>query len=373
MFRPIPALSICAASLAIASEARADCAETAFGFAVCTGTDADGLETPADGLVVEIRPGATVGSAGPSDPAIVLGEGARVLNHGAVDAGGDAVAGGDGLSVENDGSILSLNGAGVVGGNDASLDNLEGATIRAAEDAVRLGLGALVDNDGEIVSEEGDGVVVEGGTILNAGTIRALAGTGVVLGAGEPGGETLLDNSGVVGGGTVGVEAGAGSQTVFNEGTVIGESGTAIDLGDGSDLVVSVLGGEIDGATLLGAGDDALLFHIDPGQTASASFGLFDGGAGSDEVQFNNFTFDALSAEAVESGFLVSLMEGATSLSATLLNFESFIFDDATLSAADLAGAGPTSGPAPIPLPAGLPLLAAALGGLGFLRARRAA
>ena len=253
MLRPIPALSLCAASLALATEARADCAVTAFGFVVCTGTDADGLADATEGLTVEIRPGATVGSAGPIDEAIVLGEGARVLNQGTVDSGGDAVAGGGGLSVENDGSILSLDGAGVGGGDDSSLANLEGAAIQATQDAVRFGLGAFVANDGGIDSGEGDGVVVEGGTVLNAGAIRALAGTGVVLGAGEPGGETLLDNSGLVSG-AVGVAAGEGSQTVFNEGAIAGGSGTAIDLGDGSDLVVSVLGGEIDGATLAGAG-----------------------------------------------------------------------------------------------------------------------
>ncbi len=349
MFRPLPTLSLCALSLALATEARAECAVTAFGLVVCTGDDADGLDDATEGLVVEVRPGATVGSADPFDPAIALGEGARVLNQGALDAGGDAVAAGDGLSVENEGAILSLGGGGVVGGDDATLANRAGGAIRATETAVRLGLGAFVANDGEIEGGEGDGVAVEGGAILNTGTIRTLGGSGVVLGAGEPGGDTLLDNSGLVVGGAVGVEAGAGSQTVFNEGAIVGGSGTAIDLGGGSDLVVSVLGGEIDGATLLGSGDDALLFHIDPGATASAAFGLFDGGAGFDEVQFNNFTSGALSAEAVEDGFLVSLMAGATSLSATLLDFESFIFDDAILSAADSGGRRPRPGPDPAP------------------------
>ena len=63
------------------------------------------------------------------------------------------------------------------------------------------------------------------------------------------------------------------------------------------------------------------------------------------------------------------LSDGPSSLSATLLGFEGFLFDDATLGAAELADALV----APIPLPAGWPLLAAALGGLGLLRARRPA
>ena len=426
MIRPISALSLFAASLALATEARADCASTDFGLVVCTGDDADGLADATEGLVVEVRPGASVGSP---DDAIALGEDATVFNQGAISGGDGGVVGGAGLTVENAGSIeaadkaidadgedglsvvntgtiaagdkairagdgagASLDNEGVVeagdegfeAGDDAVVINRAGASIVAVDDAVQVGRGAFIDNGGLIESTgpEGDGIDIDDGTILNSGTIRAAEGAGIDLDGegpdGGPVGEALIDNSGLIEGTTgILVETGEGgvantaSQTVFNEGVVRGTSGVAIDLGDGSDLVVSVLGGEIDGATLLGAGDDALLFHIDPGQTASASFGLFDGGSGFDEVQFNNFTTDALSAEAVEDGFLVSLTQAATSLTATLTSFESFIFDDATLSAADLGGAGP--GPAPIPLPAGLPLLAAALATLGLMRARRTA
>ena len=363
MIRPISALSLAALTAMLAAPAWADCAPPDFGL-VCTEADADGLDVRDDGLVVEVRPGASV--ADPGGDAIAVGDGARVLNQGSIAGGDDAVVGGSGLAVENEGSIAAAGGRGVDAGDEATLANREGATIEAEEEGVRLGLDAFVANDGEIESGEADGVVIGGGTILNSGTgaIRSLAGTGVVLGP-----DAVLDNAGVVGG-LVGVLGSGGNaeQTVFNEGAILGEGGTAIDLGDGSDLVVAVLGGEIDGATLLGEGDDALLFHIDPGAVASADFGLFDGGPGFDEVRVNDFTSDALSAEAVAEGFRVSLMNGATSLVATLANFESFAFDDATLGAAEVGGAVP----APIPLPAGWPLLGAALAGLGLLRARRA-
>ena len=185
-----------------------------------------------------------------------------------------------------------------------------------------------------------------------------------------------MDNSGTVEG-LIGVQvetgsaedpANAASRSVFDEGVIRGTSGVAIDLGAGDDLAVTVVGdGLIDGATLLGAGDDALLFHLDPGAVGSSAFGLFDGGEGTDEVRFNRFASDALSAVAVPGGFAVSVRDGASDLEATLLGFESFAFDDATLSTAEVVGLAP----APIPLPAGLPLLAAGLGAVALARRGR--
>ena len=417
------ALPLAALAAALPIQARADCAPPLAGFAICEGADADGFDGEAepDGLVLEIRPGASVTSPG---DAVALGEGARVLNQGSVEGGDEAITAGAGLTVENDGAIegaddgidvdgsdgltvlnlgviaaggkaitagdgagATLENEGVVeagsegfeAGDDATLINLGGGRIVAGEDAVQLGRGAFVGNDGLIealAGDEGDGIDLDDGTILNTGTIRAADGAGIDFDGEGPGGEpvadALIDNAGLIEG-AIGIQVEMGSaedaanlaaQTVFNEGTIRGTSGVAIDLGAGDDLVVAVLGGEIDGDTLLGEGDDLLLFHRDEQQVVQSMFGLLDGGAGEDQVAFNNFDSAGLSGRAVEGGFALTLTQGASSLSATLLGFESFAFDDATLTAEDVAAV------APIPLPAGLPLLAAGLGGLTLLRRR---
>ena len=424
MVRSISAVSVAALSMALTPAAHAECAAPVDGLVVCTGADADGLADGTEGLLVQIRPGATVEAPG---DAVALGAEARVLNEGTVSGGDEGIVGGAGLTVENAGSIeaadkaidadgedgltvvntgaitaadkavragdgagASLDNAGTIeagdegfeAGDDASVTNRAGGVIRAVEDAVQVGRGAFLANDGLIESTgpEGDGIDVDDGTILNAGTIRAAGGAGIDFDGegpdGGPVGEATVDNSGTIEGPTgILVETGSAedaantaAQSVFNEGTIRGTAGTAIDLGAGDDLVVTVVGDSlIDGATLLGEGDDALLFHLDPGAVGSSAFGLFDGGAGEDEVRFNRFTADALSATAVPGGFAVSVRDGASGLDATLLGFERFAFDDATLSAGEVADAAP----APIPLPAGLPLLAAGLGGLAFARRRR--
>ena len=427
--RLLPALPIVALAAALPPAAHADCAAPLGGFVVCEGPDADGFdgEGEPEGVVVEIRPGAVVSAP---DDAVTLGDGARVLNQGRIEGGDDAVTAGaelelenqgevaagddaidvddsDGLTVVNTGSIeaggkaitagdgarASLDNAGAIAagsegfeaGDDATLTNRAGASIVAGEDAVQVGRGAFIANDGlleALPGDEGDGIDVDDGTILNTGTIRAADGAGVDFdGAGfddGPVGEALIDNAGTIQG-LIGVQvelgsaedpANTASQTVFNEGVIRGTGGTAIDLGAGDDLVIAVLGGEIDGDTLLGAGDDALLFHRDAGQMLDAVFGLFDGGDGFDEVAFNNFDSGGVTRRDVEGGFVLTARDGGASLEATLLGFESFVFADATLSAGEIAGPVPGPAPAPIPLPAGLPILAAGLAGLWTLRRR---
>ena len=294
------ALSFVALSLTPAAPAWADCGPPAFGFAVCTGTDADGFDAEAEpeGLVLEIRPDAVVSAPG---DAIALGDGARVLNAGAIDGGEDAVTGEIDLSVENAGTIgaaddaidaddsdgLSVVNTGLVtaedkaitagdgagafldnagsieagdegfeAGDDATVLNGAGGTIVAVEDAVQVGRGAFVSNDGTIGSTgpEGDGIDIDDGTILNEGTIRAAGAAGIDFdGEGPDGGlvgEAVVDNGGLIEG-AVGIQVETGSaedaantaaQSVFNEGTIRGTSGLAIDLGAGDDLVVAVLG-----------------------------------------------------------------------------------------------------------------------------------
>ena len=311
------------------------------------------------------------------------GDGLTVVNTGAITAGDKAVRAGDGsnASLTNAGTI-EAGDEGFEAGDDASVDNREGGVIRAVEDAVQVGVGAFIDNDGLIESTGpgGDSIDIDDGTILNAGTIRAADGAGIDFDgegfAGQFVGEATVDNAGTIEG-LIGVQVETGgedpantaAQSVFNEGVIRGTSGVAIDLGDGADLVVTVVGDSlIDGDTLLGAGDDALLFHLDPGAVGSSAFGLFDAGEGTDEVRFNRFTADALSAVAVPGGFAVTVRDGASGLDATLLGFERFAFDDVTVGAREMADAAV----APIPLPAGWALLAGGLAALRLARRRRA-
>ena len=208
--RSISAFSACALFLALAPAAQADCASPAEGMVVRTGADEGGLSSDADGLLVEIRPGATAEVPG---DAVAVAARARMLNGGAIRGGDEGIVGSagpavenagrieaadeaidadgqDGLAVVNTGSITagakairaddgagaSLDNAGAIeAGDDASVTNRAGGVIRGLEDAVQVGRGAFVANDGlvESTGPEGDG------TILNAGTIRARGGAGV--------------------------------------------------------------------------------------------------------------------------------------------------------------------------------------------------
>ena len=368
-------------------------------------------------LLVENR-GLIRGGAG---GAIRAGSGLDLDNRGRVEG-----VGGDGVVIDGSGSVNVFNGtitadgvairasgsvfvnvdipgsitggeAGIVGGDGSSVFVLEfRSSIKARGDAVRLGRGAQIINEDTIASTgTGDAVSIVDGEIDNqeSGSLSAAGGAGVRVRAGEPGGgptgPLTVSNQGSIAG-VVGVQvdpSDRASQSITNFGSfgasVEGASGVAIDLGAGDDAVANLDGSGIFGDILLGAGDDALTLGsggaitgdtlFGPGDDAFLyersmlgevmdDFGLFAGGAGFDEATFAGFGLGDLDASPVAGGFELLFEDGPSRLAATLTGFEAVRLDDATLSF--------PSSPAPIPLPAGLPMLAAALGGLAILRRR---
>lgn len=209
---------------------------------------------------------------------------------------GMAVVSGVGTLV-NSGTITASGGAGAQVGR---LDN--GGTITASGTAAQVNNGAFT-NSGTIVSTGGTGVVLTAwyASSTNTGTIRG-ATTGVAL-------TGTLTNNGTIGGGIWGVVA-EGSTTLFNEAgamveggisktdssSIISNAGTikgSVNLAVSAfhDYVPDVFvdaGGTVEGAILLGGGDDELIVDLatDSARMLAGATGGVDGGAGYDTLRY---------------------------------------------------------------------------------------
>ena len=247
-------------------------------------------------------------------------------------ADADAVRGGTNATVNNFGTIMSLNGTPTSTGNDALdfqgntgdvVNNGDATHTAALISGARHGITGdnpvTVTNYGEIlgnsgsginldtastttttvenhgtiigtsVDADGDGVDVDGLIMLNNyGTIQA---TGVAI-AGE------LQEAVTIGGGTVNNFAGGVLESfqraitvddsnlgnafaptiIYNEGTIEGDNGQAISITDTfADTITNK--GTIIGSVLTGGGDDIVNLY-----TGSSLSGLLDGGDGTDTL-----------------------------------------------------------------------------------------
>lgn len=183
-----------------------------------------------------------------------LGDGALAIgldSNGSVTNSGNIVTGGSGsvaVSLFDDAELTN-----------SGLIETGGETV-----AVEAGSGFTVENSGTIRSVDGDTITLASGTITNSGTIESLEsdsdGAAINFGAGIDD-STVMNMAGGIIEGAVAIDAtdSDGSQTIANFGTITGRED---DLGDTS-------------AVLLGAGDD----QFQQWDTGVVS-GVIDGGDG---------------------------------------------------------------------------------------------
>ncbi len=304
--------------------------------------------------------------------------GVVVRNAGRIDAAGTAIRNGRGRFglLVNRGTITSATGTGFETGDGADVIN-RGA-IAGAEDGIHVGERAFVHNFGTIRStrrnaDPQDGIDLGSGEIVNMARGRILSdgSAGIDFDASET--ASVVSNAGLIAGRT-GVRAGAdgsaganmAAQTVVNRGRIEGRGGLALDLGAGDDALLAFAGSSLLGGADFGAGDDR--FDV-LGRFSGAFAGgaILDGGAGGDRVSFGRYGLDDISGLSFAGDVLHLAFGSGTDLFAlNLRGWERFSFAGAETTVADLL-----DGPAAVPLPAGALLLVPALGGLALVRRRR--
>lgn len=228
-----------------------------------------------------------VGAAG----VVMIGDGHHLTNRGRITTDGGAF---DGATVGLPIGELSAAGV-VVSGDDALLENTRTGVIEsknAASAAVELN---VLERDG----------------LSNADT------------------SSTLENFGLIKGAAVAVLGGTGQETVINHGRIVGD----VVLGDGADTFVFGKGGVLDGALLLGGGDDLVLIEDGSGTSRIQDFVA---GAGTDDVIdvtafFSSFEELQVASSVNEGGDVVVALDhndvliiGSVQLSA--LNAGDFLF-----------------------------------------------
>lgn len=209
----------------------------------------------------------------------------------------------DGLSfVTNTGTITAIGGKGV---QASSLVNNGSIT---ASGTAAWATGGTLNNTGTIVSTGGIGALVWGAFTQSSNTgaisgatigaellVTTLTNTGAITG-GESGvnfdffGRLVNAAGGTVSGGTNAITSSYSSATVVNGGTINGDvrfipTRASADLSD--DVFVDV-GGLVNGAILLGGGDDQLVVNLvaDPARPFAGATGGVDAGDGLDTLRY---------------------------------------------------------------------------------------
>lgn len=295
----------------------------------------------------------------------VLGfEFARVENSGTINAGGDGINSFLEVQLTNTGRI-STRGSGVVGGEEGATVRNSGAIV-ARGDGIRYeGSGVVGNAEGGLIQGNSDGVALPEGDVTNAGRIEGRVGIDARLDLPTSGQLRVTNQSGGV------IRGRSGTSVALGDlgDRVIAAPGSLFDgdvfLRDGDDLLTLQAGARLDGEALFGAGDDRFSYERSMLEETMDAFDLFDGGEGFDVARLNGYSLTDLDIlDRTRDGFEFLFSEGASSLQLTLANFEAIRLDDFTLQLN-------ANSPAPVPLPASLPMLLAALGGIGLIARRR--
>ena len=320
-----------------------------------------------------LLPGSFVWNSGTiesqNDRALQLrGNGTTVYNHGTMTGGDEVIEARDNFTLWNYGTIRVRDG----------VSDADGAQFASG----------WVHNYGLIEGSD-DGLDMDEGWVTNWGTIRSRdlpggAGNGIDIDAVfdngvaadlRPAGQVVIGNYGLIEGPrAIGADPTATNYVaIYNHGTLRGTSGTAVEFAPGQFGWLGLYdAGTIEGDVRFAGGDDAIILgSLLPGAGIT---GVFDGGAGTDTVTFYYLLSDLISFKKVND--LVSLalrIEDGATFRASFRDFEFWLFSDTDALTTDaLLERFADPAPAPVPLPAGLPMLLAALGGLTLLRRRRA-
>jgi len=294
------------------------------------------------------------------------GPGTTVINTGTIEGGEEVIEARTDFTLENFGTI-----------------KIGDLTIKD-EDGVQFSSGR-VDNYG-LIQSSGDGIDADEGIIVNhaGGVIRVVpapddpGGDGIdadeelqdPVGGDRPAGLLTVENAGLIEGGkAIGVdEDRIAAINVVNSGTLRGTTGVAIGFNGGMEASALEIfdGSMIFGDVLLTDNDDTVTI----GALSSGQFTdtFFDGRGGDDTVLFDGYALaDVTRFVASGDTARLTLATLGGKVTGEFRNFEFWNLGDTVYSTAALSAV------APVPLPAGLPLLGAGLAGLWALRGRRAA
>jgi outer membrane autotransporter protein len=257
---------------------------------------------------------ATTASSNGAAGNIKVGNAANLQASGAnADGISAAVTGvtGGAIEIENSGSVMSMQAAGVAattsgGGTTVAVTNASGGSISGAT-GVDVGTNftaTQVNNAGMIAGAATDGVRVlsGGGTIVNDGANAHIHGQ--INGVNLPNGGTLVNTSGTIDGGEVGV-LGSNGVAVSNSGTITGSGGNAVQFGTGNNSLDLNTNSVTNGNVMMGSGTDITTVH---GGATITAVPLFTSTAGLSSLVFSGYSG---AARAITSLQLVHFTNGA--------------------------------------------------------------
>lgn len=222
---------------------------------VCSGIDADGFSDGSDGLAVSVLTGARVNND--TGRAFELENGVSLTNDGDIISGGDdGINAGDDFVLVNNGQIQSTTADAVNANDNASIIN-NGTITSSGDDAVQVNGGSTVTNHGTISSTSDEAIEAAGEdnvTVVNTGTIKTETGgdkavegnanltvrnsgqifsrDGEAIEADADG--LILTNSGEIRSLADDAVDGAGNVTISNSGTISGTLNDGIELDSGT-------------------------------------------------------------------------------------------------------------------------------------------
>jgi Hint domain len=195
------------------------------------------VTTTLDGNGVELDHGGTVTNTGTGSiygdyTGVFINGGVGIVTNGgdigAIGLSGYGVYLGAGGTITNTGSVIGSYGGVLAGNTSATLSN--SGYVYGADYGVRMTVGGLITNmAGAIVEATTTGIAMDGGTVVNAGTIHATAASGKAVVFTGLGDRLVVENGAVFTGSVTGAGADSvlelGSQPVDTTGTFSGIGG----------------------------------------------------------------------------------------------------------------------------------------------------